>query len=59
MKKRLLKNLHMFISPNRLCVNNLPEELTDKEFKKIFIDNSPKGAKITEVCRHRNFADIF
>ncbi|ROT66699.1 RNA-binding protein 28, partial [Penaeus vannamei] len=48
-KKRLLKNLHMFISPNRLCVNNLPEELTDKEFKKIFIDNSPKGAKITEA----------
>ncbi|XP_047478166.1 RNA-binding protein 28-like [Penaeus chinensis] len=48
-KKRLLKNLHMFISPNRLCVNNLPEKLTDNEFKQIFVQNSPKGAKITEA----------
>jgi len=47
-KKNILKNLNMFISPNRLCVRNIPEHLDDAKLKTILSKNVRKGAKITE-----------
>ena len=48
-KRRLLKNLHTFVSSVRLCVHNIPPQLSDGELREIFLKNSPQGAKITEV----------
>ena len=33
----MLQNLHYFVSATRLCVHNLPENVDDKNLKKIFI----------------------
>lgn len=48
-KRRMLKNLHIFVSPTRLCINNLPKSVTDKKLSKIFNTYAPKGATLTEV----------
>ena len=48
-KKQMLRNLHMFISRERLCVHNIPPKMTDKQLKKLFLKHAPKEAKITEV----------
>lgn len=48
-KKQMLQNLHMFISRERLCVHNLPPNLSDKQLLQLFKKNSSKDAKITEV----------
>ncbi|KAL3994153.1 RNA recognition motif family protein [Acanthocheilonema viteae] len=46
-----LKNLHMFVSPTRLVVHNLPKSLTDKAFRSMcFIAAGNPDAKINE-CR--------
>ncbi|VDM96442.1 unnamed protein product [Thelazia callipaeda] len=47
--RKKLKNLHMFVSPTRLVVHNLPKSMTDKAFKSMcFIASSNPDAKITE-----------
>jgi nucleolar protein 4 len=48
-KKQMLRNLHMFISRERLCVHNLPPSLTDQQLSKIFKKHSSTDAKIIEV----------
>ncbi len=51
-KKQMLRNLHMFISRERLCIHNIPLKMTDKQFKKLIAKNSP-NSKITEVKKIR------
>uniref|UniRef100_A0A914WZY8 RRM domain-containing protein n=2 Tax=Plectus sambesii TaxID=2011161 RepID=A0A914WZY8_9BILA len=46
-----IKNLHMFVSPTRLVVHNLPPSVTDKRLKSIcFLASNDVDAKIIE-CR--------
>ncbi|VDM95163.1 unnamed protein product [Onchocerca ochengi] len=55
-----LKNLHMFVSPTRLVIHNLPKSLTDKAFRSMcFIAAGNPDAKITEcrIWRDRNKLD--
>ncbi|VDM10833.1 unnamed protein product [Wuchereria bancrofti] len=55
--RKKLKNLHMFVSPTRLVVHNLPKSLTDKAFRSMcFIAAGNPDAKITEcrIWRDRN-----
>lgn len=47
----MLKNLHIFVSPTRLCINNLPISVTEKELGKIFKKYAPKDAVLSEVRR--------
>ena len=64
-KKQMLRNLHMYISRERLCVHNLPLKMTDKQLSRLFLKHSSKEAKITEVyislvfkinkCNNRSF----
>lgn len=51
-KKVALKNLHVFISPTRLSIHNLPKSCDDAKLRSILHDavNHEKGAKLTE-CR--------
>lgn len=51
-KRRMLQNLHVFVSTSRLCVNNLPERINDQKLRAIFKKHAPDGAKITEVCHN-------
>ena len=45
-----IKNLHMFVSPNRLIVHNLPKSVTDRQLRSIcFMAAGECDAKITEV----------
>lgn len=48
-KKQMLRNLHMYISRERLCVHNIPLKMTDKQLSRLFLKHSSKDAKITEV----------
>lgn len=48
-KKQMLKNLNIFISPTRLCVHNLPPTFSDTKLRKLFVKHAGPGAKITEV----------
>ncbi|VDK84725.1 unnamed protein product [Litomosoides sigmodontis] len=49
--RQKLKNLHMFVSPTRLVIHNLPKSLTDKALRSIcFIAAGNPDAKINE-CR--------
>ena len=46
----MLKDLNMFISPNRLCVRNLPPTLTDQQLRRVFLKAvGEKKAKLTEA----------
>jgi len=47
-KKNILKNLHMFVSPTRLCVRNIPIHYNDAKLKTTFSKYVSPGAKITE-----------
>lgn len=53
-KRRMLKNLHIFVSPTRLCINNLPKSVTDKKLSKIFKTQAPKEATLTETRVMKN-----
>ena len=57
-KRSRLKDLNMFVSPHRLCVRNLPEEMTDKELKALAGKRAPRGARITEVRIIRDMAKV-
>lgn len=48
--RRKLQNLHMFVSPTRLMIHNLPMSMTDDALKKICREAAGKLANITE-CR--------
>merc|ERR1712192_285536 len=48
-KKNMLKNLNMFVSPNRLCVRNLPPYVDDSKLRTLFAKAVPKSARITEA----------
>uniref|UniRef100_W6NG57 RNA recognition motif domain containing protein n=1 Tax=Haemonchus contortus TaxID=6289 RepID=W6NG57_HAECO len=48
--RRKLENLHMFISPTRLMVHNLPSSMTDGKLREICLEAAGKFAHITE-CR--------
>lgn len=46
-----IKNLHMFVSPTRLVVHNLPPSVNDKQLKSLcFTATNDVDAKIVEVC---------
>lgn len=47
-KKNILKNLHMFVSPTRLCVRNIPLHFNDAKLKTAFSKYVSPGAKINE-----------
>jgi hypothetical protein len=49
-KEKLLANLHMFVSPLRLVVHNLPLDMTDVQLKHLFRKYAPAKARIVEVC---------
>ncbi|KAL7638722.1 UNVERIFIED_CONTAM: hypothetical protein RMT77_010255 [Armadillidium vulgare] len=49
-KRKMLANFNIFVSPTRLFICNLPLELTDRELKEIFTKHSPKESVIKE-CR--------
>ncbi|CAL8128843.1 unnamed protein product [Orchesella dallaii] len=57
-KKQMLKNLSIFISPTRLCVHNLPPNYSDTQLRKIFKKFAAPGAVITEVRVMRDMNDI-
>ncbi|XP_064092291.1 RNA-binding protein 28-like [Macrobrachium nipponense] len=57
-KRRMLKNLNIFISKTRLCINNLPEKFTDGDLRKLFLKHGEPGCKITEARIMRNLRDI-
>ncbi|KAK2725690.1 hypothetical protein QYM36_000253 [Artemia franciscana] len=49
LKRQLLSNLHMVVSPVRLCINNLPLSLDDNGLEKLIKKYGPKAARITEA----------
>ncbi|KAG0411487.1 hypothetical protein HPB47_011374 [Ixodes persulcatus] len=53
-KRKLLQNLHYFVSQTRLCVHNLPPSVDDRKLRALFLQNAPKGARITEARVMRN-----
>lgn len=55
-KKQMLKNLNIIISPTRLCIHNLTTTFSDKQLRKLFLKHAGPGAKITEV-RFRNIRE--
>ena len=56
--RMLLKNFHIFISPTRLCIHNIPLNMSDKKLRKIILNNTPKEAKVTEVRIMRDFKNL-
>ncbi|XP_042227447.1 RNA-binding protein 28-like [Homarus americanus] len=54
----MLQNLNIFVSTTRLCINNLPQRIGDKQLFTIFIKHSPQGAKLTEARIMRDFKDV-
>ncbi|WKX93319.1 hypothetical protein Q1695_010958 [Nippostrongylus brasiliensis] len=50
MTKKKLENLHMFVSPTRLMVHNLPPSMTDDTLKQLCREAAGKLSTITE-CR--------
>ncbi|KJH45258.1 hypothetical protein DICVIV_08712 [Dictyocaulus viviparus] len=48
--RKKLSNLHMFVSPTRLLIHNLPLSMTDEALRKICREAAGKQATITE-CR--------
>ncbi|ODM99263.1 RNA-binding protein 28 [Orchesella cincta] len=57
-KKQMLKNLSIFISPTRLCVHNLPENYSDTQLRKLFKKFAGPGAVITEARVMRDMKNI-
>ncbi|KAH6936832.1 hypothetical protein HPB50_023233 [Hyalomma asiaticum] len=53
-KRKLLANLHYFVSPTRLSVHNLPLSVDDRKLRALFLENAPRGARITEARVMRN-----
>ncbi|KAA0184075.1 hypothetical protein HAZT_HAZT010046 [Hyalella azteca] len=47
-KEKLLANLHMFVSPLRLVVHNLPLDMKDVQLKHLFQKYAPHKARIVE-----------
>ncbi|KAK6041043.1 hypothetical protein COOONC_21452 [Cooperia oncophora] len=50
LSRKKLENLHMFVSPTRLMIHNLPLSLTDEKLKQICREAAGQLAHITE-CR--------
>ena len=48
-KRKMLSNLNIFVSPFRLCVHNIPVQMSDKQLLAIFREKSSKTALIKEV----------
>lgn len=53
-KRKLLQNLHYFISQTRLSVHNLPPFVDDRKLRALFLQSAPSGARITEARVMRN-----
>lgn len=53
-KRKLLANLHYFVSPTRLSVHNLPPSVDDKKLRTLFQENAPQGARLTEARVMKN-----
>ncbi|XP_076059440.1 RNA-binding protein 28-like [Oratosquilla oratoria] len=58
LKKKMLQNLHTFVSKTRLCVHNLPEGFSDKKLRLLFLKYSPEGAAITEAHVMRDMKNL-
>ncbi|PIO74597.1 hypothetical protein TELCIR_03392 [Teladorsagia circumcincta] len=50
LSRKKLENLHMFISPTRLMLHNLPSSMTDEKLRQICREAAGKLSHITE-CR--------
>ena len=48
-KKEMLKDLNRFISKERLCIRNIPMEITDKSLKSLILRFVEPKPKITEL----------
>uniref|UniRef100_A0A8R1I4E7 RRM domain-containing protein n=1 Tax=Caenorhabditis japonica TaxID=281687 RepID=A0A8R1I4E7_CAEJA len=48
--RKKLENTNMFISPVRLCIQNLPQKINDQKLKELAQKSVSAGAQITE-CR--------
>uniref|UniRef100_A0A2P2I3A5 RNA-binding protein 28-like n=2 Tax=Hirondellea gigas TaxID=1518452 RepID=A0A2P2I3A5_9CRUS len=57
-KQKLLANLHMFMSPTRLCVNNLPPSLKDPQLRQLFKKHAPPKARVVESRVMRYMGDL-
>lgn len=57
-KEKLLKNLHMFVSPERLCVNNLPPTMKEPQLRQLFKQHAPPTAKIIEARIMRYLSEL-
>lgn len=53
-KKKLLQNLHYFVSQTRLSVHNLLPSVHDRKLRALFLRHAPEGAQITEARVMRN-----
>ncbi|XP_064483309.1 RNA-binding protein 28-like [Ornithodoros turicata] len=53
-KKKLLQNLHYFVSQTRLSVHNLPPSVDDRKLRTLFLRHAPQGARLTEARVMRN-----
>ena len=56
-RKKLTSNLHVFVSPTRLVVHNLPRTLTDKELLRIVTESVP-DATVRECRIWRDRHDV-
>ncbi|KPM08203.1 RNA-binding protein 28-like protein, partial [Sarcoptes scabiei] len=58
-KRKLLRNLHYFISDRRLCIHNLPPSMNDRNLKKLILEKiNDKNAKILWIKVMRNRSKI-
>ena len=54
-KRKLLGDITKFVSKNRLCIHNLPQDVTNQKLRKIFLDAvGDKSARITEARVMKN-----
>jgi len=57
-KKGVLKDLNMFVSPLRLCVRNLPLQVTDKSLRLLINKHCDDGDKKAEVTECKIMRDL-
>ena len=49
-KEKLLSNFDYFVSPVRLCINNLPPSVHNEKLKEICLNAGLPNTRIIEVC---------
>ncbi len=57
-KRAMLKNLNMFISPNRLCFRNLPPHIGDKSLRKLALKHLKDQGKDVRISEAKVIRDL-